>query len=85
MTILTSSTCCTEHFSMVQAGLFTTALFRNLRLSDGDSNDFDTLLLSTSHSSSESGFGEGLVAILAMAMLELLGMQEFSKEAMRTC
>lgn len=80
ITIFTSSTSCTEHFSLLQPSLFPTALFRNLRLSDGDSTLFDSILLLPFSSSDK-----GLVAILAIALLELRGMQELVKDAIRTC
>ena len=85
ITILTSSTCCTEHCSAPWGGLSTTALLRNLRLSVGDSMDSIALAFDDSSSLKIGVEGEGLVVILAMALLELLGLQVFMAAAISTC
>lgn len=75
-TILTSSTCCIVHSSALWTGLSTAAMFRNLRLSVGAS--VESLVLAFSSASLVVKVGEeGLVAMLATALLGLLLMQPF--------
>lgn len=85
ITILTSSTCCTEHCNALQAGVSETARLRKLRLVDGVSIDPTSFLFEFSLHSLPVGIGgEGLEVILAMALVEFLDAPQFSKAAIRT-
>lgn len=92
-TIFTSSTSCVEQCSDLWTGLSATALLRNLRLFDGVSMGSvalvidcccSSLVIDCCSSSLVIAGGDGLVDMLAIALLEVLLMQEFSVEARRT-
>lgn len=83
-TIFTSSTSCVEQCSDLWTGLSATALLRNLRLFDGVSMGSMALVIDCCSSSLVIAGGDGLVDMLAIALLEVLLMQEFSVEARRT-
>lgn len=83
-TIFTSSTSCVEQCSDLWTGLSATALLRNLRLFDGVSMGSMALVIDCCSSSLVIAGGDGLVDMLAIALVEVLLMQEFSVEARRT-
>lgn len=91
ITILTSSICCVVQCNALRTGLLATALLRNLRLFDGEATGSMALVFGSSSSSDSSSSllirvgGGGLVAVLAIALLELLPRQELSIAAKKTC